>query len=265
MPRRIGRRLAIGWSMGTIVSALGVYLSLQLDLPTGATIVCTFGLVLIVMAAVRPLFVVTDEHEPRAIDAVSTVWNRDRRQGAHLLTGAAPRRPSRCLRPAVRRARRSRAGALILAITWWRSRCSSAGCVYVGRASPERASRGHVDRRRRRRRDRGAARVRQAPGNGAIIGADGDRSAASGDGVWIVWAVIVWNVVFDRVLVEAGREYVRRAWTAAAGSGPYARIDDQMRPAVSRAFWAASASAGVIVAIGCAAIRLAARRSPAAG
>jgi zinc/manganese transport system permease protein len=51
----IGKRLAIGWSMGTIVSALGVYLSLQLDLPTGATIVCTFGLVLIMMAAVRPL------------------------------------------------------------------------------------------------------------------------------------------------------------------------------------------------------------------
>jgi len=51
----IGKRLAIGWTMGTIVSALGVYLSLQLDLPTGATIVCTFGLVLIIMAAVRPL------------------------------------------------------------------------------------------------------------------------------------------------------------------------------------------------------------------
>jgi zinc/manganese transport system permease protein len=52
----IGKRLAIGWTMGTIVSALGVYLSLMLDLPTGATIVCTFGLVLIIMAAVRPLF-----------------------------------------------------------------------------------------------------------------------------------------------------------------------------------------------------------------
>ena len=51
----IGKRLAIGWSMGTIVSALGVYLSLRLDLPTGATIVCTFGLVLTIMAAVRPL------------------------------------------------------------------------------------------------------------------------------------------------------------------------------------------------------------------
>ena len=52
----IGKRLAIGWSMGTIVSALGVYLSLKLDLPTGATIVCTFGIVLAMMAAVRPLF-----------------------------------------------------------------------------------------------------------------------------------------------------------------------------------------------------------------
>jgi zinc/manganese transport system permease protein len=51
----VRKRLAIGWAMGTTVSALGVYLSLVLDLPTGATIVCTFGLVLIVMAALRPL------------------------------------------------------------------------------------------------------------------------------------------------------------------------------------------------------------------
>jgi zinc/manganese transport system permease protein len=52
---RIGPRLAIGWTMGTIVSALGIYLSVELDLPTGATMVCTFGLVLILMAAVKPL------------------------------------------------------------------------------------------------------------------------------------------------------------------------------------------------------------------
>lgn len=50
---RIGPRLAIGWTMGTLVSAIGVYLSLKIDLPTGATIVCTFGLVLIVMALAR--------------------------------------------------------------------------------------------------------------------------------------------------------------------------------------------------------------------
>jgi zinc/manganese transport system permease protein len=46
---RIGPRLAIGWTMGTLVSGLGVYLSLVLDLPTGATIVCTFGGVLVLM------------------------------------------------------------------------------------------------------------------------------------------------------------------------------------------------------------------------
>jgi zinc/manganese transport system permease protein len=53
--KKIGPRLAIGWTMGTLVSALGVYLSLKIDLPTGATIVCTFGIVLIMMAACRPL------------------------------------------------------------------------------------------------------------------------------------------------------------------------------------------------------------------
>jgi len=46
---RIGPRLAIGWTMGSLVSALGVYLSVILDLPTGATIVCTFGGILVLM------------------------------------------------------------------------------------------------------------------------------------------------------------------------------------------------------------------------
>ena len=54
---RIGPRLAIGWVMGLFVSALGMYFSVQFDLPTGASIVCTFGLVLVVMALLRPLVV----------------------------------------------------------------------------------------------------------------------------------------------------------------------------------------------------------------
>ena len=50
----IGRRLAIGWTMGTLVSALGCYLSAgPLDTPTGATIVCTFGAVLLLMILAR--------------------------------------------------------------------------------------------------------------------------------------------------------------------------------------------------------------------
>ena len=53
---KIGRRLAIGWTMGTLVSALGVYFSVLLDLPTGATIVGTFGAVLILMFLVHLIF-----------------------------------------------------------------------------------------------------------------------------------------------------------------------------------------------------------------
>jgi zinc/manganese transport system permease protein len=53
--KSIGKRLAIGWSMGAIVSALGILLSFRLDLPTGATIVCTFGIALLFMAIVWKL------------------------------------------------------------------------------------------------------------------------------------------------------------------------------------------------------------------
>jgi zinc/manganese transport system permease protein len=48
--KSIGVRLFIGWTMGAIVSALGILLSFKLDLPTGATIVCTFGIALAVVA-----------------------------------------------------------------------------------------------------------------------------------------------------------------------------------------------------------------------
>ena len=65
----VGRRLAIGWSMGTIVSAAGVYLSLLIDLPTGATIVCTFGAALVIMAVMRPLIRRHGIAMPEAISA----------------------------------------------------------------------------------------------------------------------------------------------------------------------------------------------------
>ena len=53
---RLGVRLAIGWTMGAVVSAVGVFLSFKLDLPTGAAIVATFGAALLLMAAVRKVF-----------------------------------------------------------------------------------------------------------------------------------------------------------------------------------------------------------------
>lgn len=75
------------------------------------------------------------------------------------------------------------------------------------------------------------------------------RAARIAVGLWIAWAVIVWNVVFDHVIVVAGRSYISAAVRAAAGPGPYARMDDWMRPAITRAFWTASGAAGVLLVI----------------
>lgn len=53
--RKIGTRLAIGWTMGALVSAAGILASFHYDLPTGATIVCTFGVALLLVALARVL------------------------------------------------------------------------------------------------------------------------------------------------------------------------------------------------------------------
>jgi len=96
------------------------------------------------------------------------------------------------------------------------------------------------------------------------------RTLASGRGrriaqaLWIVWAILVWNVVFDHVIVVAGRAYIRTAVLAARSAGPYARMDDWMRPAVTRGLWMATAASLLILLVGFAAIRRA-RQKPTAG
>ena len=49
---RVASRLIIGWGFGTLVSILGMIASAALDLPTGATVVCTFGVTLLAFALV---------------------------------------------------------------------------------------------------------------------------------------------------------------------------------------------------------------------
>src|SRR5947209_10880068 len=66
---RVGRRLAIGWTMGTLVSALGCYLSVAWDFPTGATIVCTFGGVLVVMFLLH--LALRRGHAPKTLPSVA--------------------------------------------------------------------------------------------------------------------------------------------------------------------------------------------------
>jgi len=85
--------------------------------------------------------------------------------------------------------------------------------------------------------------------------------------LWIAWAIVVWNVVFDRVIVVAGRNYVAAASLAAAAD-PSARplnMDDWMEPAVRRGLWMATAAAGAILVIGFAAVGVGTRRSQGPG
>src|SRR5256714_8530269 len=48
------RQLAIGWTAGTLTSAVGLAASFALDLPTGAAMVCTFGAALAIAGLLYP-------------------------------------------------------------------------------------------------------------------------------------------------------------------------------------------------------------------
>jgi|SRR5579862_4318373 len=82
--------------------------------------------------------------------------------------------------------------------------------------------------------------------------------------LWAVCAFLVWNVVFDRVLVLAGRRYSLAA-REAARANVFLRIDDWMRPAAARGFWEASAAAAVVLAVGIGGVMIATRRRATSG
>ncbi len=47
LARSVAARLLIGWTFGALVSVIGITASAALDLPTGATVVCAFGVALV--------------------------------------------------------------------------------------------------------------------------------------------------------------------------------------------------------------------------
>lgn len=82
--------------------------------------------------------------------------------------------------------------------------------------------------------------------------------------LWIVFAFVVWNAVFDQIVIDAGRHYVEIATASAESNGPFLNIEDTMRPARSRAFWLATASAGAVLAAGFVGLSLARRHEQSA-
>jgi hypothetical protein len=90
------------------------------------------------------------------------------------------------------------------------------------------------------------------------------RAARIARALWLVWAVLLWNVVFDHVIVVAGREYIVAAKSvinSTAAARPYPNMDDWMRPAVTRGLWIATASAATVVVAGVVLLRVASARS----
>ena len=51
--RNIAPRLIIGWGLGFVASVFGLYASAKWDLPTGASVVTVFGVILVICAAVK--------------------------------------------------------------------------------------------------------------------------------------------------------------------------------------------------------------------
>lgn len=54
--RRTRTRLFLGWAIGCVASVLGMAMSYFLDFPTGASVVCVFGMLFLVLFSVKYIF-----------------------------------------------------------------------------------------------------------------------------------------------------------------------------------------------------------------
>jgi len=81
---------------------------------------------------------------------------------------------------------------------------------------------------------------------------------------WAACAAVVWNVVFDAIVIQAGREYLTLQALHQQGSGPAVTIRGVMDPGVERAARTATLSGGAVGAAGLLTTWLAARRRPRA-
>jgi hypothetical protein len=83
--------------------------------------------------------------------------------------------------------------------------------------------------------------------------------------LWLLFAFLVWNEVFDHEVIMAGRAYIVAAEHAARGSGDAVLISAWMPAAVTRAARRATAIGGGTAAAGLLALFIAARMSRKTG
>lgn len=79
---------------------------------------------------------------------------------------------------------------------------------------------------------------------------------------WAACGVVVWNVVFDAIVIEAGRDYLTRQALHQQGRSGAVTIRGVMDPGVARAARTATLAGGAVAAAGLAATWLASRGRP---
>jgi zinc/manganese transport system permease protein len=67
---RLIYQLLIGWGMGTLVTVIGLYLSYVVDLPSGPSVVCFYGITLVGGALI--VYLVKSRSKPKALKAICT-------------------------------------------------------------------------------------------------------------------------------------------------------------------------------------------------
>jgi hypothetical protein len=67
---------------------------------------------------------------------------------------------------------------------------------------------------------------------------------------WAVLVVVLWNVVFDWVVIQSGRDYLTQQALHQQGAGAAVTIPGVMRPGIVRGFWLATLVAGGVAASG---------------
>jgi hypothetical protein len=103
-----------------------------------------------------------------------------------------------------------------------------------------------------------------APGPGSVALAHGGRwwprRRRAAILAWAALVVVLWNVVFDWIVIQSGRDYLTRQALHQQGRGPAVTIPGVMRPGIAEGFWLATLAAGSVAAIGVLLYWLAARQ-----
>jgi hypothetical protein len=99
-----------------------------------------------------------------------------------------------------------------------------------------------------------------APEPGGATPAPGRTLRRAAVLAWSACAFVVWNVVFDAIVIQSGRDYLTRQALHQQGRAGAVTIRDVMLPGVARAAWTATLSGCAVAAAGLSASWMASRR-----